>query len=57
MMAASSAASPRLPMFPFHQRRDGFPQPVIRGKHPVVAVPMFSRGLRRVAFQRVLGIA
>jgi len=28
---------------PDRERRDGFPQPVIRRKHPVVAMPVFSR--------------
>jgi hypothetical protein len=35
-------------MFPFRQRCDGFPQPVIRGKHPVAAVPVFSRRRHKV---------
>ena len=37
------ASSPSLPMFPFRQRRDGFPQPAIRGKNPLVAMSVFSR--------------
>ena len=39
----SCVASPRLAMLPFVQRRDGGPELVIRGKHPVVAVPMLAR--------------
>jgi len=33
---------------PDRQRCDGFPQPVIQGKHPVVAVPVFSRPRHKV---------
>ena len=33
---------------PDRQRCDGFPQPVIQGKHPVVAVPVFSRRRHKV---------
>jgi hypothetical protein len=37
-----------LPTFPFRQRCEGFPQPVIRGKHPVVAVPVLARRRHKV---------
>ena len=30
-------------MFPFRERRDAFPQPVIQRKHPVVAMPVLPR--------------
>ncbi len=33
---------------PDRQRCDGFPQPAIQGKHPVVAVPVFSRRRHKV---------
>jgi len=33
---------------PDRQRRDGLPQPVIQGKHPVVAVPVCSRRRHKV---------
>ena len=37
------AASRGLPTFPFVMRRDGGPELVIRGKHPVIPVPMLPR--------------
>ena len=30
-------------MFPFRERRDGPPELVIRGKHPVITMPMLPR--------------
>ncbi len=36
-------AARRLPTFPFVMRRDGGPELVIRGKHPVVAMPVLPR--------------
>ena len=37
------AASRGLPTFPFVMRRDGGPELVIRGEHPVIPVPMLPR--------------
>jgi hypothetical protein len=39
----SVAASRRLPTFPFVMRRDGRPELVIRGEHPVIAMPVLPR--------------
>ena len=42
-------ASRGLPTFPFVMRRDGRPELVIRGEHPVIATPVLSRGRYEVS--------
>ena len=45
----SVAASRRLPTFPFVMRRDGGPELVIRGEHPVIAMPVLPRRRHEVS--------
>ena len=43
------AASRGLPTFPFVMRRDGGPELVIRGEHPVIAMPVLPRRRHEVS--------
>jgi hypothetical protein len=43
-------------MFPFRQCRDGFSQPMIRGEHAVVTMPMLPRRRDEIGQPVILGL-